>query len=138
MFDKILIPTDLSQKNVQALKVALKMAGEVGSKVTLLHVIETIEDDEGEFNSFYDKLRKRAEKNMNEIAAKYSSEKVPVHQEIVYGKRVREIIRYAHDNDVDLIIISSHRIDNLDDVGSWATISYQVGILSHCPVMMIK
>jgi nucleotide-binding universal stress UspA family protein len=139
VFKHILVPTDLTEKSAMALHIAAKMAMSEGGLLTLLHVIEVIADAEGdEFENFYEKLRKRAYKQMKEIAEKYENEKLKIDKKIVFGDRVREIITYAQDNDIDLIVLSSHKIDRTNPAEGWGTISYKVGILSHCPVMMVK
>ena len=53
-------------------------------------------------------------------------------------KRAAEIVKYASRNEVDLIVLSSHRIEKIHPAEGWATISYRVAILAHCPVMMVK
>ncbi len=140
MFEKILVPTDLTENSRKALDIAAKMAtGESPVKISLVHVIETIEDaDDEEFKDFYDRLKKRAQKGMEKMADQFRNENVRIDQTILFGNRVREIVKFAHERKMDLIILSSHRIDEADVVGGWATISYRVGILSHCPVLMIK
>jgi len=67
-----------------------------------------------------------------------SDEKPSVNSEILFGKRVAEIVRYAHDNRIDLIVLSSHKVGIENNQVGWGTISYKVGILSHCPVMLVK
>lgn len=109
--------------------------------ITLLHVIEMIEGVEDEdFLGFYENLRKRALRIIDEIAKQYQnqSEGLRINKEIAIGKRVPEIIRFANEHEIDLIILSSHKIENFDTGEGWATISYQVGILAPCPVMMVK
>lgn len=140
MFNNILVPTDLSDKSVKALEIATGMAKGKNRVITLLHVVETIEDDEGdeEFQVFYDKLADRAKKKMEGMAKKFDSSDYNVTCEIIYGKRVSEIVKYASENGIDLIILSSHKLENMDSPDGWATISYRVGILSPCPVMMVK
>lgn len=139
MFENILVPTDLSSKSMKALDVAIKIGSESNCKITLLHVIETIEDAAyEEFGEFYEKLKARAEKKMDEIIHNMNMKKSDISEEIVFGKRVKEIVRFAYENGIDLIILSSHKIEKIDASEGWATISYRVGILSHCPVMMVK
>jgi len=140
MFKNILVPTDLTKKSKKALEIAVEMAvSKDPHEVTLLHVIETIKDTAfEEFEGFYDKLKQRADKEMLEIAQNYKQANIIVKTRIEYGNRVREIVKFAHDNDVDLIVLSSHRLDKADPAQGWATISYRVGILAHCPVMMVK
>jgi nucleotide-binding universal stress UspA family protein len=139
MFKNILVPTDLSGKSRKALDVAVSLGSEEEGRITLLHVVEIIEgDDQEDFGEFYEKLRARAEKKMADIAGLYESRNWSIDSQILIGKRVNEIVRFAYEHDIDLIILGSHRIDKIEPTDGWATISYRVGILSHCPVLMVK
>jgi nucleotide-binding universal stress UspA family protein len=139
MFKNMLVPTDLSEKSSRALEIALDMAARGDCKITFLHVIERIEDsDEEEFQLFYDKLASKARLKMKEIVKQYSSRKMEIDNEIIFGNRVGEIVDFAYKHAIDLIILSSHKLNKVDSVEGWATISYKVGILAPCPVMMVK
>jgi len=139
MFKNILVPTDLSGKSSKALEIALNMAEKGDCKITFLHVIERIEDsDDAEFQSFYDKLATRARIKMKEMVKQYSVRKSEIDNEIIFGNRVGEIVDFAYKHAIDLIILSSHKLNKVDSVEGWATISYKVGILAPCPVMMVK
>lgn len=139
MFKHILVPTDLTERSMKALEIAVKMALHDGGRVTLMHVIETIEDTEcDDFNDFYQKLGRRAHKKMDKMITNHLMENVSIEKQITYGKRVSAIVNYALDNAIDLIILASHKIDMGDATQGWGTISYKVGILSHCPVMLVK
>lgn len=139
MFKHILVPTDLTERSLQALEVAARIASLSACRVTLLHVIETIEDTESEqFEEFYKKLERRAQKKMDQMIDQFESDALAILREIIFGKRVKEIVRYAHNQEIDLIILSSHSISMEDATQGWGTISYKVGILSHCPVMLVK
>jgi nucleotide-binding universal stress UspA family protein len=139
MFKHILVPTDFTDQSLKAIDIAIRMALRDVNKVTLLHVIETIADaDSEEFDVFYDKLAKRAQNKLGEMARRYDREDLVIHTEIMYGKRAIEIVKFARENAVDLIVLSSHKIDRKNALGGWGTISYKVGILSHCPVMLVK
>jgi len=139
MFKHILVPSDFTEKSVNALDIAAKMAPYNLSRITLLHVIEIIEDTEyEEFSGFYDKLKKRAQKKMVRMADSYADEKLAIDTVIAYGKRSIEIVKFANEKSVDLIVLSSHKID-MENIGQgWGTISYKVAILANCPVMMVK
>ena len=140
LFKNILVPVDLSEKSLKALRIAVDMIpGTEEARVTLLHVIEVIDGaSDDEFAEFYEKLSKRAEKKMAAIAEEYSDEKLTIEKRIVLGKRVQKIVGFACENENDLIILSSHKIEKLEPSEGWATISYRVSILSPCPVMMVK
>lgn len=139
MFKHILVPTDLTERTNEALNIAVKMAVHGASRVTLLHIIETIEDtDFGEFQDFYAKLNRRAQKIMERLAGRHEHEALSIAREIAYGKRVVEIVRFAQANDIDLIVLNSHRVEAESAVQGWGTISYKVSILARCPVMLVK
>ena len=60
MFQTILVPTDLTDRTIKALNVALNVAASDASHITLLHVIETIDGTEDEeLANFYRKLEQR-------------------------------------------------------------------------------
>lgn len=139
MFEHILVPTDFTEKSLRAVEIAMQMAFQDICRITLLHVIETIEDAEGdEFTEFYDRLRTHSQKRLMEIVNRFVSKDLLIQTEILYGNRANEIVRFAHENEIDLIVLSSHRIDTGSEALGFGTISYKVGILAHCPVMMVK
>ncbi len=45
---------------------------------------------------------------------------------------------FAAEEDSDLIILSSHRIDLENPGSSWTTLSYKVAILAQRPVLLVK
>jgi nucleotide-binding universal stress UspA family protein len=139
IFKNILVPTDLSEKSEKALDIAISMASRDKGTVTFLHVIEMIEGvEEEEVRDFYKKLKDRAQRGMDKIANHHTKSAVRIDKVIAIGKRVPEIIRLAQERDIDLIILSSHKIEEIRAGEGWATISYKVAILSPCPVLMVK
>jgi len=139
MFKNILVPTDLSAKSLKALEIALGMADKEDSKITLFHVIEKIEDSDGdEFKVFYERLASKAQLKMQKMIASHSVKGLIIVNEIIFGNRVGEIVDFAQKHHVDLIILGSHQVTRIDAVDGWATISYKVGILAPCPVMLVK
>ncbi len=139
MFKCILVPTDLQENNRRALDMSVRMALLEQGHILLLHVIETIDDaGEGEFAEFYDRLKIRALETMDEMAAHYANQQVRIDRHIVFGKRVREIVDFAGEHQVDVIVLRSHKIDRTNPAEGWATISYRVAILAPCHVLMVK
>ena len=139
MFRNILIPIDLSGKAQVVVDAALALAQPEPPRITLLHVIETIQDVESEeIEDFYRILRKRAEECLAGWAAQLEQAGVEVHQEIVLGKRAAEIARLAEELGCDLIILRSHRIDPESPMGGIGTISHQVAVLAGCSVLLMK
>ena len=139
LFKHIVVPLDFTEKNNTALKFALRLAKQNGSRVTLLHVIETIEyAEDGELAAFYESLKKQARENLATCGEQFRTAEVPAVEKVVLGKRAPGIVSYALQQDADLIVLSSHKVDLNDNSRGWATLSYQVSILCQCPVMLVK
>jgi nucleotide-binding universal stress UspA family protein len=142
MFRHILVPTDLTERSTGAIQLAMDMytncfSGEKqGGRISLLHVVQkVVEDEDEDFTDFYEDLKERARARFERIA---SDTDLPVEKHILVGSRVEEIIRFARENQVDLTVLSSHRIDPENPAEGWGTISHKVGILAPCPVMLVK
>ena len=139
MFKRILVPVDLSKKNRKSLDIAVNIALHGDARLYLFHVIETIADTGySEFKDFYSKLEKRAQKHMDVLATQYRNRAAEIECKVVLGNRVEEILKFAVRNKVDLIVMHSHRVNLKRPGEGWGTISYKVGILSQCPVMLVK
>jgi nucleotide-binding universal stress UspA family protein len=140
MFRKILVPVDFTDKNEPALRSALEIAGRGnGSEVSLLHVIETIEHlEEGEMAGFYHGLEVRALARLFALQERFKEAGVGVRQELLIGKRAETIVRYAEDHEMDLVILSSHKVDRDHPALGLGTLSYRIAIVVRCPVLLVK
>ena len=138
-FDHILIPLDFTEKNEVALDVALAVATQNQARVTLLHVIETIEYADGEeIEEFYASLERKAKANLMRMQKRFVDEGLDVDCEITYGRRANEIVRYTAESDIQLVVLSSHKVNLDQPIGRVGTLSHQISILSQCPVLMVK
>ena len=139
VFRHILVPIDLSERNDRTADMARSL-GELGrAQVTLFHVIETIPGaDYDEFQSFYRELEGRASRHLTALASRFDGSGLEVGRTIVFGKPVEEIIRFAVDHHVDLIVLASHKVDLSRPGHGWGTLSYKVGVLAPCSVMLVK
>jgi nucleotide-binding universal stress UspA family protein len=139
MFRRILVPVDFTARSRRAVKAAARVAAVSRAETTLLHVIERIDDEEtAALEPFYRKLEKAAREKMSGLLALFPDSRLSPKAEILYGKPVGEILRFAEANRSDLIVMSSHKLPLRRSGESWGTISYKVGILSRCPVLLVK
>jgi nucleotide-binding universal stress UspA family protein len=138
-FHHLLVPTDLTKRTEKALQVADKLAVSDKSRITLVHVIETIDGVHlDELKPFYERLEQKARTAMTRFSRSVPQGIAQVESAVVYGKRAEEIVKYALANDVDLIVLASHRVNPSMVNRDWGTISYKVGILAQCPVLLVK
>lgn len=141
MFNHILIPTDLSDHARPSIELTRQLVEgrETEINVTLLHVIEEIAHaTRNEFQSFYEDLERRSAAKLRELAKELESAEIPVARNIIYGKPAVEITRFADQNAVDLIVLASHTVDPAQPARGWGTLSYKLGVLASCPVLLVK
>jgi len=138
MFRHILVPVDFTPKNAGAISVATKL-GRRNSEVTLLHIIETIENIPiEEMKEFYGELDRKARRDMAKLEKTAAQSGRRVNSKVLYGKRVEEIVRFVMEKSVDLIVMSSHRPNPDNPARDFGTISHRVAILSPCAVLLVK
>lgn len=139
MFHHILIPTDLTDRTAGTIDTLQGLLGDRSVKVTLLHVIEQIpETDLEEFREFYAGLEERSSTKLGSLASRFGEPDMDIAREVVYGHPAAAIVRFAEENDVDLIAVASHVIDPRQPDTAWGTLSYKIGMLAACPVLLVK
>jgi nucleotide-binding universal stress UspA family protein len=139
MFKNLLLPVDMSEKHQPALDAAVNLARRNGGRVTLLHVIEVVAglpvDEE---KAFYGRLEKAARKHVGQMGEALKQQNVSFQAEILYGHRGPEIVKYANENGIDLIVLTSPRFDPNNMGVSWGSLSYKISVLASCPVLLVK
>ncbi|HLN31727.1 MAG TPA: universal stress protein [Gemmataceae bacterium] len=139
MFKNILLPVDMADKHGPALDAAAELAKQSGGEIVLLHVIEVIpglslEEERG----FYGRLEKAAQGHLGKLGAHLKHLGVPWRAEIVYGNRGAEVVRFSAAAGVDLIVLTSPRIDPSNLGASWGSLSYKISYTCQCPVLLVK
>jgi nucleotide-binding universal stress UspA family protein len=138
MFQKVLMPVDLSDRHAQALQVVADLA-QAGAEVTLLHVIEVIPGlSMEEEKDFYARLETSARRHLDRLGGQLGQRKVKWCAETVYGQRGPDILRYAREAGTDLIVLTSPRPDPEHPAAGWGSLSHKIGLLSACPVLLVK
>jgi nucleotide-binding universal stress UspA family protein len=138
-FRHILVPTDFTARTDSALDMAHHLATADESRITLLHVIETIAGpQDAEVDSFYKRLERKARKSMTKYEGRVTRKGIRCAAAIVYGKRAEAIAKFASTHRVDLIVLASHKVNRSAVNRDFGTISYKTGMLASCPVLLVK
>jgi nucleotide-binding universal stress UspA family protein len=139
MFHKLLLPVDLTDRHGQALAAATDLARPGGGEVTLLHVIEVIPGlTMEEEKPFYQRLEKAARKHLDGLGGRFAKAGVRWRPEIRFGARAAEVVRHAAETGADLIVLTSPRFDPERPAAGWGSLSHKIGLLSACPVLLVK
>ena len=142
---KILVPTDFSEFSDRALRQALDIAKQYGSKVYVLHVLHEEIYYVNEFSSVAGALQKIEDRKL--AAAKENLEKqldnfpqakeVQIETNFRKGISYDEILKEAKEKEIDLIVIAS--------LGRSGIAKYLIGSVARnvlkgakCPVLLTK
>jgi nucleotide-binding universal stress UspA family protein len=140
----ILVPTDLSECSHKAIHYGQRLAQQFGASVTLLHVVEPVHtypvDGLSTFPTEVGDLAPlpQATEDLKKFAASLPQEEaVPMQLRTRQGSAHGQIVKAAKEEDVDLIVISTHGRTGLDRVliGSTAEL-----VVRHapCPVLVVR
>jgi nucleotide-binding universal stress UspA family protein len=139
MFKKLLLPVDLTDKHGPALAAAADLACQSQGEVVLLHVIEVIPGlPREEERAFYDRLERKARAHLERLGERLGNRKIPWRAEILYGNRGQEALGYATATSIDLIVLTSPRVEPANPTAGWGSLSYKIGVLCPCPVLLVK
>jgi nucleotide-binding universal stress UspA family protein len=139
MFEHILAPVDLSERNDHALEQVAELAEPGTTVVTILHVIETIRGVEfEELAEFYRDLQVKAEHELARLREGLEKRNIECRCVVRYGPRGAQIVQFADESGCDLIVVTSHRVSPDRPHGGIGTTSHQVALLADCPVLMLR
>ncbi len=112
------------------------------ASVSLLHIVQTIEagpdGPDEETRQFYAQVCQRAESDLEQLARRFEEALIECEFKVHVGDRLQEILSFAANHNVDLIVMCSHRIDPEHIAETWGTLSYKVSVLCECPVLLLK
>jgi len=143
LFQNILVPFDLSTQSTRAFKVALDIAKNYNSKVTLLTCLE----GDAWQHKFYDsradaellkKQKKVTEKYLEKLESLADKNKVTIKSQIIKSKSVvNDIVTFAKSRKYDLIVIGSHGRTGFDKV-LLGSVANGVSQKTSCPILIVK
>ena len=142
---KILFSTDLSELSLCALPYAIQLARQFGAELHCLHVIDEsyqywlgTADNVAPAVIPVEDVRQSSQKQLDEFVAKHLDvEGVEVKAQLVVGRPFVEIIRYARDTEIDMIVIATHGRGGLASV-LLGNVTEKVVRKSPCPVLTVR
>jgi len=148
---QILVPTDGSKFARKALLHAIKIAKSFGSRIHIITVVDTADFPPGMLLALL-KKDKRLEESIAEfmVAAKTQvrrdllaevaickSRGVDATYDIISGKPVEMILKFARGRKVDLIVIGSQGLHGINKLKVLGSVSRKVSELAPCAVMIV-
>ncbi len=112
-FKKILLPTDFSDESLYAMSYAVDLAKMFNAKLVMMHVIYDIEKASNlhiphpSITELYQDLENHAKRNLQSFGIDLREGLQEVDTVVKRGIPYEEIIKFANENNVDLIIIGT-------------------------------
>jgi nucleotide-binding universal stress UspA family protein len=142
---KILLPTDFSGCANYALPYAATIARATNAQIICVHVVEPVVPAVGytgladpmPIADISEQLEDSAERQLPKLAECEECTGLNVEEVIVHGDAAAEIVRVASEQEVDLIVISSHGRTGFGRIIFGSTAESVVRHAS-CPVLVVK
>lgn len=139
MYTRILLPLDLTDHNGPVLERASELAGQSEAEIRLLHVIETVAGVDFESEpEFYRRFHETSQEKLTAAAAQLTAQGHSVEFTTTYGNRADEIIQHATDQAIDLMVLRSPAFKLEDPRKGLASLSWKLGVLAPCDVLLVK
>lgn len=142
----ILCPTDFSDPSYEALKAADELAAHFGATLHIVNVVPLVPIVEApigvesaSFNvaSYQQELEGQAQKSLKNMAEQKITRGITAVTEVLIGNAAGEVIRYAGEKEVDLIVIATHGLSGWRRFISGST-TEQIVRQASCPVLTIR
>jgi nucleotide-binding universal stress UspA family protein len=140
---KVLVPTDFSDSARQALRYGMSFAKEYGAELTLFHVVENLTVGYATdlfpvpMAEVFQEISGYAKAELAKLAAEARQRGLTVVEEVAQGKPSAEIIRYATEHEIDVIVLGTHGKGMLDQALFGST-TERVVRRAPCPVLTVR
>ncbi len=141
---RILVPTDFSKSSGSALKYAVAFAEKFGAEIHLLHVVQDLALFIPEAVLVapapappVEQFAAAARAALERAIADLRRPGLAVHPEVVEGTPYEEIVRFARERDVDLIVIGTHGHTGLAHI-LLGGVTDKVVRRAPCPVLTVR
>ena len=142
-FDKILFAHDFSENSEHAFDYALTLSRQFAAHLTIIHVINEPVDLRGfyvphiSFETLEKEIEEGAEKMMQKFCRANARDFTDYDTLIIAGIPYEEILRYANDHEVSLIVLGTQGRKGIDHFLFGST-AERVVRNAKCPVMTVR
>lgn len=140
---KILVPVDFSENSQKILRSAIMLAGKFQARLSVVFVVQSFDDYSGFFvphipiAQFEEEMVQAAQQKMTAFVAETMDPALPHETMVLRGDVANEILRYAEESRIDLIVMGTHGYKGLEKV-LFGSVAEKVVKLAPCPVLTIN
>lgn len=139
----VLVPTDFSESARHALRYGVSFAKEFGAELALLHVVENLTVGYASdlfpvpMAEVFQEISGYAKAELAKLGEEARQRGVSVQEHVVQGKPSAEIMRFAAEHQVDMIVLGTHGKGMLDQALFGST-TERVVRRAPCPVLTVR
>ena len=140
---KVMVPTDFSESARHALTYGISFAREYEAELTLLHVVENLTVGYASdlfpvpMAEVFQEISGYARTELAKLGEEARAKNVTVGEVVVQGKPSAEIMRFARETEVDMIVLGTHGKGMLDQALFGST-TERVVRRAPCPVLTVR
>ncbi len=142
--ERILVPVDFSKFSQHALRYGCEFAQEFNAELHLLHVLHDLVQVVPETgtplpppDTFFEELRASAKESLEKLPGDLWKGEKPVVRELRVGSPFWEIIQYAKEKNIDLIVLGTHGRGALAHL-LLGSVAEKVVRKAPCPVLTVR
>lgn len=139
MYERILVPTDGSDRTEQAIEHALASA-EAGTTIHVLSVVDRrlyLSADKGDQEAVLERLREEGERAVEAAVERIDDAGYETVSAVREGIPHDEIVSYADEEDVDLVVIGSHGRTGREKIVNMGSVTERVISNIGRPVLVV-
>jgi nucleotide-binding universal stress UspA family protein len=142
-FKELVVPTDFSEHSLRAVDYGVEIGEKFSSHITIVYVIEPLLQAADltwttvDFEELNKAHKQTAEKQLAEIAEERVPKDLDCDTEILFGKPFVEILKFAKEENADLIVMATHGRGAISHILMGST-AEKVVRKAPCPVLTVK
>jgi nucleotide-binding universal stress UspA family protein len=138
----VLVPTDFSASAEQALDYAIRLAGTLKARLTVLHVMQPVPMAGIDMavalpETYVQEMEEAVQGSMEDAWARVTAAGLAAERVVLYGVPFQEIVEAAKARQVDLIVMGTHGRTGLMHV-LLGSIAERVVRLAPCSVLVVR
>ncbi len=141
--DKILLPTDFSDHSKVPVPWAVDLAKKYKAELHIIHVFDEAAFEAfffnyaGETQEYFEKFREGFQAEVDDFLDGVNTSGVTIVPVLSNGNPFVEIVQYAKDNGIDIIVLGTHGRTGMAHM-LMGSIAEKVVRKAHCPVLTVR
>lgn len=146
-YKNILVPFDDSQFSRKAFETAKILAKSFGSRLHIVTVVDISgvvspgmirSEDRKAIRQIKESIKTSAKKMVAEKEEECKAEGIPASGWVLDGPVANEILKFAKQRNIELIIIGSRGLSGLSKIMALGSVSRRISEMAPCPVMIVR